>query len=186
MISVHLDNNIGLRAMEITNQDIIAGTTLEFSESFDDYPSSDYDCQCVFKKGSDSPFNVDGTADSSDGFDFLAEAEETAKLSNGTYDFQFIFTNKTDSKVYAPREFTGSVLITSLLSSSQDTRSDDQKVLEALKTQRQKIAERDYSSMGSNGKTAQFKELSRIDADIARYERKLGYSVQPRVLTSFV
>jgi len=171
--------------MEITSQDLIAGTTFSFTESFDDYPSSDYDCQLVLKKGSDSPFPIDGTADGSDGFDFLADAEETAKLSNGTYDFQFIFTAKTGGKVSAPRQFTGSVPVTALLSSNEDTRSDDQIVLDSLKAARKRIAERDYESMGSNGKQAQFKRLQEIDSQILRLERKLGYSIQPRVITSF-
>ena len=48
--------------MEITNQDIIAGTTLEWEEYFDDFPSSDYDSECALKKGSGSPLIIEATA----------------------------------------------------------------------------------------------------------------------------
>ena len=173
--------------MEITNQDIIAGTTLEWEEYFDDFPSSDYDSECALKKGSGSPLIIEATAstETTNGFSYLADHEESANYPNGSYDFQFIFTSKTDGKKYAPRKYSGSVIISALLSSSQDTRSDDQKVLDSLKVQRQKIAERDYTSMGSNGKQAQFKALKEIDADIARYEAKLGYRVNPIILNSF-
>jgi hypothetical protein len=173
--------------MEIKSQDLIAGTTFDFEEYFDDYPSSEYDCQLVLKKGSDSPFPIDATAstETTDAFTFLAEAEETTKLSNGDYLFQYIFTQKDGGKVSAPREFSGSVLVEALLSSSQDTRSADQKVLDSLIEQRQKIAERDYTSMGTNGKQAQFKELRQIDADIHRYKIKLGLVTNPLILNSF-
>ena len=170
----------------ITDQNLTAGTTWEFSDSFDDYPSSEFDSKIVLRQSNNSPVEISGTDNADDGFDYEFSAEESSDLPRGSYNYQYIFTEKAETKkVYAPQEYSGVININVLLSSADDTRSDDEKVLDLLKDARIKVANREYVNINVNGKSTQFKTLEEIESAIIRYQKRLGIYKTPRLINSF-
>lgn len=171
----------------INEQDLIAGTTWEWTDYFDDYPSSEYTAECIIRKGSAAAITIESSVSSTEdeAFDFSKDAVSTASITPGDYQFQYIFTNIADGKIYAPKIYSGFVPVDPLLSSASDVRSDDQKVLDSLIAARTKIAERDYVNVTINGKATTFKRLNEIDAQIIRYKKKLGIYQTPEIYESF-
>lgn len=172
----------------IDSKDLIAGTTWKWSESFEDYPSADYNCKVIIKLGTDAAVEIAATASLTypQGFDFEKAASFTAQCGQGDYQFQYIFTAKVGGAVYAPKEFSGYTFIDVLLNSNNDTRSEEQKVLDLLIDARTKIAGRDYIEISIGGKTAKFKSLQEIDSAIISYKKKLGIYKTPKIISRFV
>jgi hypothetical protein len=166
----------------ITDFNLFCGSTWDWTDTFDDYPASLWDCTLYLELGTGATITLTPTKDGDD-FIFTKSAAQTAALLNGDYSFQYLFTELADTS--NKQIESGIVRIEALLSATADPRSDDQKVLDALKAARLTIAGRDYVEVSINGKSSKFKTLDEIEAAIYRYEVKLGIKVIPRIINSF-
>ncbi|NJD22644.1 MAG: hypothetical protein FIA82_08250 [Melioribacter sp.] len=165
----------------ISDTTLFAGAEWNWTDSFTDYPASEFDCVLYLKLGTNNTITLTPTKDGDD-FIFTKPSAFTESLPNGLYNYQYKFTNLDDDKIYV---VPGQVQINSLLSSCEDPRSEDQIVLDALIAARPKVAKRDYASVTINGKATTFKTLTEIDQAIVRYKKKLGLITTQRILSSF-
>ncbi|MFA5803677.1 MAG: hypothetical protein WC879_03445 [Melioribacteraceae bacterium] len=166
----------------IKDFNLYCGSAWSWTDSFDDYPASLFNCILYLKLGTAATVTITPTK-SVDSFIFTKPSSETAALANGDYSYQYLFTEIADSTNKQVLE--GTVPIKALLTSTADPRSDDQKVLDALKAARLTIAGRDYVTVNINGKSTQFKTLEEIEAAIIRYQKRLGIYKTPRLINSF-
>lgn len=165
----------------ITDQTIIVGTDVEWSESFADYPATSFDLAVTMKHGTDSAKTL---TIAKDGDTFDLSIPNTLLTVYGDYQFQYKFTNLSTSKVSIP--YSGVVSVLPNLSTSGDTRSEDQKVYEELIDARLRVAKREYVNITINGKATQFKTLDQIDKEIVRFQKRLGIYSTPKVVVRFV
>jgi len=166
----------------ITDQTIVTGATIEWEDTFTDYPASDYDLIIYLKLGSAAA--VQPTT-AKDGDTFVNTIPNTLLTTSGNYQFQYKFTEIATNNVYYPAEYMGVVPVIGSLATSGDMRTADQKVLEELEAARLRVAAREYVSITINGKATQFRTLEQIDSAIYRYKKKLGIIKPTRILSSF-
>lgn len=166
----------------INDFNLFCGSTWSWTDTFDDYPASLWDCILYLKLGTGTTITLMPTKDG-DNFVFSKSAAETAALANGEYSFQYLFTEIADTS--NKQIESGTVPITALLSASVDPRSEDKKVYDELVAARLRVAQREYVSITINGKATQFKTLDQIDSEIIRYKKKLGLYITPRIINSF-
>lgn len=168
----------------ITDQTIIAGTDQEWEEDIPEFPASDYDLELTLKRGSDSPKVLTITKDS-DTFVISIPNDLIAADEFGDYQFQYKFTDLSDSTITIPPAYRGFITVHPDLNTDADTRTDDEIVLQSLIDARKRVANREYVNITINGKATQFKTLNEIDAQIIRIQKKLGIYKTPRIIGSF-
>ena len=164
----------------ISDQTLYAGADGEWTDSLSDFLAGNYDLTVMLKCGTNSVVELAAIAD---GDDYII-SYTADQLQAGDNDYQYKFIKKTDGKISIP--YVGVVNVKALLSANTDTRSDDKKVLDALKEARIKIVGREYTEISINGKSTKFKTLEEIENAIVRYEKKLGLRITPRIVTAFV
>ena len=164
--------------LEIKNKTLYSGIDGTITESISNYPASLYSLQVLIKEESSNAVSL--TVEE-DGDDFVI-AYTIDQLTFGNNKIQYVFTNKTTSEVDV-EEFI--ITIKPLLTSSADTRSEDEKTLALLKEARIKIAGRDYTEVSINGKSTTFKSLLEIERAICRLETKMGIRQTPQLINSF-
>ena len=166
----------------ITDQKLYAGASWDFTDSFTDFPASEFDCVLYLKLGTNQTITTTPTKDGDD-FVFTKTAERTAAITPGLYDYQYVFTSIADSSDVHVE--SGQVQIDALLNAEGDIRTEDRKVLDELIAARLRVAKREYVSITVNGKATQFKTLHQIDAEIVKCKKRLGIFQENRMVFGF-
>lgn len=164
----------------ISDFTLYSGATWKWTDTFTDYPASVNDCVLYLRNGINSPHEITPTKDG-DSFEFDVDADLSKQIGFGSFQAQYLFTHSDGTVAVVETALE----IKPLLNNPQDVRTEDQKILDALKDAKIKIASRDYVNISVNGKTTTFKTLLEIEQAIHRYNVKLGYYKQPRMINSF-
>jgi len=164
--------------LNIYNQNLFAGTKGSWSEYFPDYSTSEYNLTVLLKCANKPTLEIIAEKD---GDEFVIKYDNN--LIDGFNNFQYILTRIDNSEKIVAYE--GIIEIKSILSSIDDSRSEDQRILDELISARLRIAKREYVDITINGKATRFKTLDQIDREIMRYKKKLGLYKTPIIIQAF-
>ena len=157
----------------ITNQKLYAGINWKWTESFNDYPASQYDSDLIIKKGTDDAKTFKTEKDG-DSFIRSLSKGTTTNLPSGRYQFQYVFTYISDGSTDVPKGFEGSIEINAILSSATyDTRTHNLKMLEALQATLEGRASMEFLNLSYKGRSLQLLTMQELRDAINYYQDEI-------------
>ena len=175
--------------MEFTEQKLYAGASWEWTESLSEYPASDgWTLTLYLKHKTDPATTILSTADG-DNFKFSLTADETKAFAKTDYLYQFVAVNSGEVDIVEE----GEVQIGVLLNAADDTRSDNEIILDAIIAALKGRATREQEEIEFAGRKIKYLSLEELieakkyfESEVKKELRvKLGKSGTPRILEKY-
>ena len=175
--------------LEIEQQKLYAGATWKFTETLDEFPASDgYTFAIIIKHKTDEAVFLQSTA-SGDDYSFNIAADTTRQFTKHDYLFQGIVTKQGEIDIVAEGQLT----INPLLDAASDTRTQNERILDAINATLESSSAKEQGEISINGRTIRYKTLDELFVAKKRFEKIVakekriasGKNGIPRLLESY-
>jgi len=170
--------------MDFTGLKLFAGARWSWTECPTGYPAPDYSLDIIFKLGTNAAVTVNGVAQTDGSFTFSKTSAQTALYTHGTYNYQVIATDTNGEKEIVE---AGNIEIYPLLSSSADTRTYWQIIVDNYKAAYTKLSARETDSVTIDGDTYTFQDREKLLGFIRRAEKEVereSGTAKPKIFKS--
>jgi len=177
-----------LSILTFTEQTLYAGASWSWTESLDDYAASDgWALSIYLKHKTDSTVTLTSTA-SGDDFVFDIGTATTSALSEGNYRYQAVAARSGEVEIVEE----GYIDIKALLTADDDTRSDNEIILDAIIATLKGRATKEQESIQFAGRTIAYLSLEELinakkyfEKEVAKDKRTAAGKSAPRILEEY-